>query len=163
MPRLKLVLVGDGDLRGALEAQVADLDLADAVSFAGMALRDDVNAYLSAADIVAVPSVHADGFVDGQPTVALEAMAAGKPLVVTRVGGLPDLVRTGENGLVVEERDPDALVGAIVSLARDTKRRTAMGAAGRVRVERELNWDTVADRLIRVYESVSAPSDGASS
>jgi glycosyltransferase involved in cell wall biosynthesis len=152
VPRLKLVLVGDGDIRGELEAQVADLGLADVVSFAGMAVRDDVNAYLSAADIVSVPSVHADGFVDGQPTVALEAMAAAKPLVVTRVGGLPDLVRAGENGLVVEERDPDGLAGAIVSLAHDEQRRTAMGAAGRARVERELNWDTVADRLIRVYQ-----------
>jgi phosphatidyl-myo-inositol dimannoside synthase len=162
MPNLKVVLVGDGDIRRELEAQVAVLGLADLVSFAGMAVRDDVNAYLSAADIVAVPSVHADGFVDGQPTVALEAMAAARPLVVTRVGGLPDLVREGENGLVVEERDPDALAKAIVSLARDATRRTAMGAAGRARVERELNWDTVADRLIRVYESASPPTGGVS-
>ena len=57
-----------------------------------MAERNEVNAYLSAADIVAVPSVHSGGFVDGQPNVALEAMAAAKPLVVTHVGGLPDLV-----------------------------------------------------------------------
>lgn len=155
VPSLRLVLVGDGDVRGELEAQVVDLGLTDVVSFAGMAIRDDVNAYLSAADIVAVPSVHADGYVDGQPTVALEAMAAAKPLVVTRVGGLPDLVRAGENGLVVEERDPDALAGAIVSLAHDSQRRTAMGAAGRARVERELNWDAVADRLIRVYQQAA--------
>jgi glycosyltransferase involved in cell wall biosynthesis len=148
--------VGDGDIRGELEAQVADLGLTDVVSFAGVAVRDGVNAYLSAADIVAVPSVHADGFVDGQPTVALEAMAAGRPLVVTRVGGLPDLVSEGVNGLVVAERDPDALAAAIVSLAHDATRRTALGAAGRARVERELNWNTVADRLIRVYESVAA-------
>jgi glycosyltransferase involved in cell wall biosynthesis len=163
MPRLKLVLVGDGDLRGELESKVADLSLKDLVSFAGMAVRDDVNAYLSAADIVAVPSVHAGGFVDGQPTVALEAMAAAKPLVVTRVGGLPDLVQAGTNGLVVEERDPDALAHAIVSLARDPAGRAAMGSAGRARVECDLNWDTVADRLIRVYESASAPSRGRSS
>ena len=156
VPMLKLALVGDGDIRGELESQVADLGLGQAVSFAGMAERNDVNAYLSAADIVAVPSVHSGGFVDGQPTVALEAMAAAKPLVVTRVGGLPDLVRTGENGLVVEERDPDALAAAIVSLAHDAERRTAMGAAGRARVLSDLNWDTVTDRLVRVYESAAA-------
>jgi glycosyltransferase involved in cell wall biosynthesis len=152
VPALKLVLVGDGDLRGELETQVADEGLAGVVSFAGMAVREDVNAYLSAADIVAVPSVHSDGFVDGQPTVALEAMSAAKPLVVTRVGGLPDLVRSGENGLVVEEHDPDALAEAIVSLARDAPWRAAMGAAARARVEQELNWDRVADRLIHAYE-----------
>ena len=99
--------------------------------------------------------MHAGGFVDGQPTVALEAMAAAKPLVVTRVGGLQDLVLAGENGLVVEERDPEALAAAIVSLANDGPRRSAMGAAGRARVQSELNWDRVADRLIRVYESAS--------
>jgi glycosyltransferase involved in cell wall biosynthesis len=155
---VRLVLVGDGDTRPELEATVAELGLAEVVAFPGMALRDEVNAYLSAADVVAVPSVHADGFVDGQPTVALEAMAAGKPLVVTRVGGLPDLVRSGENGLVVEERDREALAAAIVTLARDAGQRAAMGGAGRERVVRELNWDTVADRLIRVYESaVSDP------
>ena len=158
---LKLVLVGDGDTRPELEALVAELGMGNSVAFAGMALRDDVNAYLAAADIVAVPSVHADGFVDGQPTVALEAMAAGKPLVVTRVGGLPDLVRSGENGLVVEERDRDGLAAAIVSLARDTEERAAMGTAGRNRVVSELNWDAVADRLIEVYEAAASRSGSA--
>lgn len=159
VPALKLVLVGDGDARGELEAQVSRLGLGNAVAFAGMAERADVNAYLSAADVVAVPSVHANGFVDGQPTVALEAMAVGKPLVVTRVGGLPDLVREGENGLIVEERDPDALSSAIVALAGDGQRRAAMGAAGRERVRGELNWDTVADRLVHVYELAQTARD----
>ena len=157
-PELRLVLVGDGDIRGELEARVRELGIERVVTFTGMAARDDVRAYLAAADIVAVPSVHADGFVDGQPTVALEAMATAKPLVVTRVGGLPDLVRPGENGLVVEERDPSALAAAIVALADDAARRRVMGAAGRERVQRELNWDAVADRLIRVYESAATSS-----
>jgi glycosyltransferase involved in cell wall biosynthesis len=156
MPSLRLVLLGDGDVRGELESQVAALDLGDVVVFPGMARRDEVKAYLSAADIVAVPSVHSDGFVDGQPTVALEAMATARPLVVTRVGGLPDLVREGTNGLVVAERDPDALAEAIVTLAGDAERRTAMGAAGRTLVRDELNWDAVADRLIDVYRRAAS-------
>jgi glycosyltransferase involved in cell wall biosynthesis len=156
VPGLKLILVGDGDVRGDLERSVSELGVGDVVSFAGMAARDDVRGYLSAADIVAVPSVHVDGFVDGQPTVALEAMAAARPLVVTRVGGLPDLVRREENGLVVEEQDPGALAAAIVDLARDPARRAAMGLAGRERVQRELNWDAVAKRLVSIYERVSS-------
>ena len=112
-----------------------------------MAVRDEVNAYLSAADIVAVPSVHADGFVDGQPNVALEAMAAGKPLVVTRVGGLPDLVRPARTGWIVEERDPDALARARSSPSHATRsgERRWVAPAGRAWSD-ELNWDTVADR-----------------
>ena len=152
VPTLKLVLVGDGDLRGELESQARDTGAA-AVSFAGMATHDEVNAYLSVADVVAVPSVHANGFVDGQPNVALEAMAAGKPLVVTNVGGLPALVRGEECGLIVHERDRAALAAAIVALAQAPERRAAMGAAGRVRVHEELNWDAYAKRLVDVYES----------
>jgi len=155
VPGLRLILVGDGDVRGDLERHVSKLGIGDAVAFAGMAERDDVRAYLSAADIVAVPSVHANGFVDGQPTVALEAMAAARPLIVTRVGGLPDLVQREENGLVVEEQDPGALAEAIVDLARDPGRRAAMGLAGRERVQRELNWDVVAERLVAIYERVT--------
>jgi glycosyltransferase involved in cell wall biosynthesis len=156
VPHVKLVLVGDGDLRDELESQAGMLGAQDAVSFAGMVNRDDVNAYLSAADIVAVPSIHAHGFVDGQPTVALEAMAAAKPLVVTDVGGLPDLVRDGENGLIVDERNEEALARAIRALALDPARRTAMGAAGRQRVLSERNWDVVAERLVELYTAAGA-------
>ena len=151
VPALRLVLVGDGDLRGELESQATNVGDA-AVSFAGMATQDEVNAYLSIADLVAVPSVHASGFVDGQPNVALEAMAAGKPLVVTNVGGLPALVRGEECGLIVDERDREALAAAIVALAQAPERRAAMGAAGRERVQKELNWDAYAERLVDVYE-----------
>ena len=159
VPALKLVLLGDGDIRRELEAQVAALALDGVVFFPGMGSHSGVNAYLSAADIVAVPSVHSGGFVDGQPTVALEAMAAARPLVVTRVGGLPDLVHDGITGLVVAERDPDALAEAIVTLAGDAARRGAMGAAARARVCNELNWDAVANRLIDVYRRATELAD----
>lgn len=156
VPQLKLVLVGDGDLRDELESQASTLGARHAASFAGMVNRDEVNAYLSAADIVAVPSIHAHGFVDGQPTVALEAMAAARPLVVTDVGGLPDLVREGENGLIVGERDEAALANAIRTLALDPALRTAMGAAGRKRVLAERNWEAVAERLVALYASAAS-------
>jgi glycosyltransferase involved in cell wall biosynthesis len=158
VPAVKLVLVGDGDLRGELEAQARAIG-DGAVAFAGIAARDEVSAYFAAADIVVVPSVHADGFVDGQPNVALEAMAAAKPLVVTNVGGLPDLVRNEQCGLTVKERDRGELAAAIVALARDPERRAAMGAAGRARVADELNWDTYAQRLVDVYESAIRTRD----
>jgi glycosyltransferase involved in cell wall biosynthesis len=154
VPAVKLVLVGDGDLRDELEAQARGAG-DHAVSFAGMATRDDVSAYMSVADVVAVPSVHVNGFVDGQPNVALEAMAAGKPLVVTDVGGLPALVQNEECGMMVEERDREALTAAIVTLARSPEQRAAMGAAGRARVESELNWDAYARRLVYIYESAT--------
>ena len=105
------------------------LGAADSVIFAGMVERHEIPAYLAVADIVVVPSVRYEGYVDGLPNVALEAMAAGKPLVATRVGGLPELVRPGETGLLVEEKDADELADAIVTLARDPN----AGANGRQR------------------------------
>lgn len=155
VPAVRLVLVGDGDLRDELEARVGALGLRDRVTFAGMAPRDEVPAYFAAADIVVVPSIHYQGYVDGLPNVALEAMAAGKPLVATRVGGLPQVVRDGENGLLVEERDPDALAQAIVTLARDPDLRARMGEKGRMRVRDELTWDAVAERFVEIYELVT--------
>ena len=149
---VRLVLVGDGDLRDDLHAQVRSAHLEEHVSFVGMAARGDVPEYLGAADIIAVPSVHYDGYVDGLPNVALEAMAAARPVIATRVGGLPQVIRDGENGLLVDERDPVALARAIATLAGDAQQRAAIGAAGRERVRTELDWDVVADRFVQVYE-----------
>lgn len=155
LPELRLVFVGDGDLREDLSARARSLGVSETVVFAGMASRDAIPAYLAAADIVAVPSIHYDGYVDGLPNVALEAMAAGKPLVATRVGGLPQLVRPGENGLLVDEQDSDALSEAIVTLARDPHLRASMGDNGRRLIRDSMNWNVVAERFEHVYERVT--------
>ena len=154
-PGIRLVLVGDGDIRAELEAHTERLGLASVVTFTGMATREEVPSYLAAADVVAVPSVHYEGYVDGLPNVALEAMAAGKPLVATRVGGLPDVVDDEVTGLVVDERDPPALATAVVKLASNADLRHDMGERGRARIEASLNWVTVAERFEAVYEHVT--------
>lgn len=155
LPHMRLVFVGDGDLREDLEARAKSLGVSQKVTFAGMASRHEMPGYLTAADIVVVPSIHYDGYVDGLPNVALEAMAAGKPLVATRVGGLPQLVQSGENGLLVDERDPDALADAIVMLARDPDLRGRLGENGRTLIRDSMNWDVVAERFESVYERVT--------
>lgn len=155
---IRLVLVGDGDLREDLRAQVRAIGLDRHVSFVGMAARDDVPRYLAAADVVAVPSVHYQGFVDGLPNVALEAMAAAKPVIASRVGGLPQVVRDGENGLLVEERDPVGLARAIERLAGDEGLRRTMGKRGRALVEGPMSWDATADQFAAIYERVGARS-----
>lgn len=152
-PTLHLVFVGDGDLRGELVAQVHALGVADKVHFAGMVERKALPGLLAASDIVAVPSVHYDGYVDGLPNVALEAMAAGKPLIATRVGGLPDLVRHDETGLLVEEQDADALAEAIAALARDPERRVRLGTAAQDEIRERRSWAVVAQRFVDVYEN----------
>ena len=116
--------------------------------------HDEISVYLVAADLVVVPSVHYEGYADGLPNVALEAMAAGKPLVATRVGGLPEVVRPGETGLLVDEKDAEALAAAIVTLTRDPEMRARMGSAGRALIRDSMTWDKVAERFEAVYQRV---------
>ena len=154
-PDLRLVLVGDGDLGEELRARARSLGAADSVIFAGMVESHEIPAYLAVADVVVVPSVRYEGYVDGLPNVALEAMAAGRPLVATRVGGLPELVRPGETGLLVDEKDADELADAIVTLAREPEMRARMGDSGRTLIRDSMSWDSVAERFEAVYERVT--------
>jgi glycosyltransferase involved in cell wall biosynthesis len=146
--RLRLWISGDGPLRPVLEAQVEGLGLRERVRFLGF--RSDVPHLLAAADVVAISSQR-----EGLPNVALEAMAARRPVIATAVAGTPELVRDGETGLLVPPRSPDALAGALSSLAGDPIRRRQMGERGRRRVEewfeasRALNrWEEYLLRLI---------------
>ena len=96
--------------------------------------------------VVVIPSL-----IEATSIAALEAMASGRPLVASRVGGLPFLVRDGENGLLVPPADPAALAGAMVRLLDDPALRTTCGARGRTRVEQELSWDAIAVRTRAIY------------
>ena len=153
---LHLVLVGDGDLRKELEARVDSAGAGTSVTFTGLADRDAIPTYLALADIVAVPSIHSHGHVDGLPNVALEAMAAGKSLIATDVGGLPQLVRDGENGVLIRERDADALAKAILDLANDADLRARLGRNAREEVRERRSWDVVARAFVDVFERVLA-------
>ena len=155
VPELRLVLVGDGDGRRALEERVRSLRVADTVIFNGAVAPSEIPAFMAAADIVSVPSVRHGGYVDGLPNVALEAMAAGKPVVGSRVGGIPELVRDGENGLLVPEKDPAALAGALVLLAHDPALRARLGASGLEEIRTERSWDAVGLRFTEIYERIA--------
>lgn len=155
-PHARLVLVGYGDLRDELEQRARALGLNGHVTFAGQVKRQDIPAYFAASDIVSVPSVRDEaGNVDGLPNVVLEGMAAGKPIVASNIAGFPDVIGHGESGLLVPEKDSDAIANAVVQLASDADLRERLGAHGRAQVHDNLNWDTVARRFIAVYERVS--------
>lgn len=151
-PQARLAIVGYGDLRDALEAQARERGVAASVTFTGQLERRRAAAYLAAADAFALPIVR-DG-VDGLPNVLLEAMGAGRPLVASRVAGVPDVIDDGVHGLVVPERDPAALAGALGRLLGDRAAAERMGAAARARIERELTWARTAERFERVFVEV---------
>jgi glycosyltransferase involved in cell wall biosynthesis len=148
-PQATLAIVGYGDLRAELEAQAARLGLAGSVRFAGQLESQRAAAYLAAADVFALPIVR-EG-VDGLPNVLLEAMGAGLPVVASLVAGVPDVIDDGVHGLLVAERDPDALAAAIVRLLDDRKLAAALGAAARSRITSELTWERAAERFEQVY------------
>ena len=155
VPELRLVLVGDGDGRRALEERVRSLGVSDTVILTGAVAPREIPALMAASDIVSVPSVHHGGYVDGLPNVALEAMAAGKPVVGSRVGGIPELICDGENGLLVPEKDAAALADALVILARDPALRARLGASGRKEIRTERIWETVGRRFVEIYERIA--------
>jgi glycosyltransferase involved in cell wall biosynthesis len=158
-PRATLAIVGYGDLREPLERQAAELGVAATVRFTGQLERDRAAAYVAAADVFALPIVR-EG-VDGLPNALLEALGAGRAVVASRVAGVPDVVDDGVHGLVVPERDPAALAGAIVRLLGDPGLRERLGTAARARVERELTWERAAERFEAVFRLALDAGRGA--
>jgi colanic acid/amylovoran biosynthesis glycosyltransferase len=129
-------IVGSGERHDALRAQLDDLDLHDHVTLVGPLPQDEVRAELRRATVMAAPCVHgADGNADGLPTVILEAMALGTPVVATPVTGIPEAVLDGTTGRLVAERDADALTTALLELTADPADRRALAAAARSHVE----------------------------
>jgi glycosyltransferase involved in cell wall biosynthesis len=122
---VELVVIGGGELAGTVAAQVRRLGTAD-VHLAGAVPRDRIADHLAAADVFVLPSTY-----EGFPLAILEAMAAGLPVVATRVAGNPEAVDEGITGLLVEPEDAAGLRDAMARLADDAPRRAAMGRAGR--------------------------------
>ncbi len=151
-PNARLVFAGEGPLEGRLRERADALGLRDRVLFLGH--RDDIERVLAACDIAALPSEF-----EGMGRVVLEAMARGLPVVATDVGGIPDLVRDGQTGILVPPRDPRALTGALGRLLDDACLRERFGIAARdaIRSDRTgFNARQMAARIEEVYRGVLA-------
>jgi sugar transferase (PEP-CTERM/EpsH1 system associated) len=148
-PRLRLLIVGEGPLRGQLEAQTAELGLGHSVTFAGA--RSDMPALLRTMDVFVLPSLN-----EGISNTILEAMATGLPVVAGRVGGNPELVLDGITGALYETKASGALEGALVPYLRDAGRRSAHGRAGRDRVVQNFSMDQMVQRYQALYDELLA-------
>lgn len=148
--QVTLDVLGDGPLRAPLQEQIHSLGLQDSVIMRGAASQETVRNYLSKADILLVPSVTAaDGDEEGLPVVIMEAMAMGKAVVATRHAGIPELVEHEQTGLLVPERDTQALVDALARLEQDRGLMAKIGRTGRQRVEQSFNIERLNDGLER--------------
>jgi glycosyltransferase involved in cell wall biosynthesis len=154
-----LAIGGAGDLRDTLDRRIAELGAP--ARLVGTLDRREVAAALAAADVVAVPSVvDRAGNVDGLPNTLLEAMAAGRAVVASRVAGIPDVIADGVNGLLVPPGDVPALRAALARLVADERLRARLGAAARETVVRSHGWDTAARRFEECYAEAAALDAG---
>jgi glycosyltransferase involved in cell wall biosynthesis len=163
LPEARFVLVGDGPRREDLSREAAVLDLTDRVVLAGA--RRDVAAVLSAFDVSVLCSTDVETF----PLAFLESMASGLPLVGTKVGGLPEMIAEGRNGLLVRPRDPRGLADAMLALLRDPPLARRYGEESRRRVESEFSlermvraWEELFIELLPSAEPARPPGAGAS-
>jgi len=141
----KLLLIGDGPERGALEASARELGIDGSVTFVGYS--NDVDAYLSKSDVYVQPSRQ-----EGMPNAVLQAMACGLPIVATAVSGNVDLVIPEQNGILVPSEDSHALCEALDNMIRDAGMRARMGRASRASAA-SYDLQRVLDRLETVYKS----------
>ena len=149
LPEARLLLVGKGETRARLEQLVAEMGLGGQVIFTGYRDRD-LPAVLAAADCFALMAAGSDDSC----RAALEAMAAGRPVVARRVGALPETIADGETGLLIDEDRPEAVAAALASILRDRARAQAMGRAGRRRAETEFSPDRSVALVEQVYRSL---------
>ncbi len=154
-PDVHVVVAGQGDLREALERLARERGLR--LLLPGNLERALMAKALAAADVVAVPSVvDQAGNVDGLPNTLLEALASGRAIVASRVAGIPDVVRDGENGLLVPPQDPAALRAALVRLLGDGALRRRLGLAARSYAVEHLSWAAAARRFEEAYVRAAA-------
>jgi glycosyltransferase involved in cell wall biosynthesis len=144
------VLIGAGPEKAALDAEIAGAGLGAHVLSVGRASDADLHAWYEAATVFVHPTRY-----EGSSLVTLEAMAHRRPAVATRAGGLPDKVRDGVNGWLVEPDDAEALAAALESAAGTPRDRLArMGAASRALVEAEFAWPTLAQKHVELYREL---------
>jgi glycosyltransferase involved in cell wall biosynthesis len=149
-------IVGKGELEAELRALIGDLGLEGRVELAGPIPREQLLAVYRWASVVVAPCVIGpDGNRDGLPTVVVEAMALGVPVVATDLTGIPELVVNGRTGLLVPQHQPEALAGAIRQVLAEPARADLLARAGRARVEREFDSRANVARLRTLLEEAS--------
>ncbi|MFL6519886.1 MAG: glycosyltransferase family 4 protein [Chthoniobacterales bacterium] len=145
-------IIGEGPLEESLRAQIAANDLEKSVELMGPQSQAEIAAQLAHATVFVLPCTReADGGMDNLPTVIMEAMAAGLPVISTPLGGIPEMIDDGVNGELVPERDPAALAVAIERLLEDRQRARSLGIRGREIAQEKFSIETSAKQLREIF------------
>jgi len=146
IPDARLILVGDGEERGNLEALSVQLGVQKSVQFVGVVPHEKVHTYMQHADAFVLPSLS-----EGFPGVILEAMACGLPVIATRVGGIPDIIIPDYNGYLIEVKDTENLANKIILLLQDEVLQKKLSGNNRNLVKK-YTWETVIAELEKIFE-----------
>jgi glycosyltransferase involved in cell wall biosynthesis len=149
MPDIELTLAGAGEMTPRLRRMTLELGLDGNVEFVGLIPHVKIYSLLQEHHIMVMPSRE-----EAFGVAVLEAAACGRPVIASRVGGVPEVLRDGETGLLVPPGDEAALAEAILRLARDLETCRRMGEAGRSFVQKKYLWENSLDRMTRLYESI---------
>jgi glycosyltransferase involved in cell wall biosynthesis len=149
VPEARVVVFGDGPERPALERRIVEYGLNEIVRLPGF--RDDLDALLPWADVVVLPS-----FTEGLPNVALEAGAAGVPVVATAVGGTPEVVVNGQTGFLVPAGDPTTLAARVADMLRNPDWAGAFGQAARRRMENLFSFEGQARAYAQLFDEITS-------
>jgi phosphatidylinositol alpha-1,6-mannosyltransferase len=149
VPNALFIIGGDGSLRSFHESLARRLGVSASIIFTGRIPESELPQFYAACDVFAIPSI-----VEAFGLVTTEAMACGKPVIGTDVGGIPDIIEDGVTGFLVKPRDSNALAQKIILILSSPELRKKMGEAGRESVEKKFNIKERAEKIIKLYESL---------
>jgi len=155
--RAELTVVGEGEWEPVIREAAREAGVADAVRLTGYVDRETLERLYAGADLFVLPAVvDRKGDTEGLGVVLLEAMRAGRPVIASRVGGIPDIVEHGRSGWLVPPGDPGALADAILRAAADPEAARAVSREGRRRAVEDFSWEGILDALEAAYEDAIA-------
>lgn len=155
----ELTIIGEGPLKESLIEEAKKLQIEKNVKFLGKQSHDQVLLHMKETNIVILSSIRTRaGNEEGLPTVLMEASAAGKPIIGTNTGGVPEIIRHGDNGFITTEKDEHDLAEKIIFLSKNYSRQREMGLAARDHVIKNFNIDNQTKKLERIYDMVTTAS-----
>jgi len=155
-PNTHLIYAGSGEALNEIKEIVAREGMENSVTLLGAVAHSVVRDYYDLSDVALVPSVHSAGVEEATSISALEAMGSGSPLIACAVGGLKEIVDSGVDGLLVEEKNVEQLSDAILTLLRDPEAGAEMAEKARTKIEQEYSHIAAAKKYLEIYESALA-------
>ncbi len=151
-PNAQYVIVGDGDMRDLLEGETRKLNIATHVHFVGNIGRGEISRYYSLADVIVVPSIKDhEGNIDDRPVALIESMACGKPVIATRFPGNTLSIDQGKSGMLIPQKNPQAIERAVLQLFHSPALRRRLGKEAQKRVKAKFSHTTIGKHYHKLF------------